>query len=66
MSEYGICVKISQDTDLIDELADGAGLFVAQRGRRLLEGADHGWRTADQNLDVVGGLGKPFLRRGSC
>lgn len=46
--------------DLILELADGSGLGVAQGLGGLLHGADHGWRTADEDLDV-GGWGGEFL-----
>lgn len=47
--------------DLVLELADGTGLLVAEALGGLLEAADHRGRTAEENLDVVGGLGEPFL-----
>lgn len=53
-----VCLK---GKHLVLELADGAGLLEADRLGGLLEGADHGRGAAEQNLDVVGGLGKPFL-----
>ena len=47
--------------DLVLKLADWAGLVVAEGLSCLLEAADHRGRTADEDLDVVGGLGEPFL-----
>lgn len=41
--------------DLVLELADGAGLGVAEGLGSLLHGADHGRRTAEEDLDVAGG-----------
>lgn len=41
--------------DLVLELADGAGLGVAEGLGGLLHGADHGGRTAEEDLDVAGG-----------
>lgn len=46
---------------LVLELADRPCLLEADCLGGLLEGADHGRRAAEQDLDVVGGLGKPFL-----
>lgn len=48
--------------DLVLELADGAGLFEAEALGGLFEAADHGGRAAEENLDVVGGLGEEFLQ----
>lgn len=47
--------------DLIHELADGAGLLEAKALGGLLQAANHGRGTAEENLDVVGRLGKPLL-----
>lgn len=47
--------------DLVLELADGPGLVVAERLGGLLHGADHGWRAADEDLDVGSGAGEVFL-----
>lgn len=47
--------------DLVLELAHGPGLLVADGLGGLLQTADHRGRAAEQDLDVVGGLGKPFL-----
>lgn len=46
---------------MILELADGTGLLVPKALGGLLQAANHGRRTAHENLDVVGGLGEPFL-----
>jgi hypothetical protein len=48
--------------DLILELAHGAGLLIAEGLGGLLDTADHGGRAAQEDLDVVGRLGQPFLR----
>lgn len=48
--------------DLVLELADGTGLLEAKALGGLLQAADHGGRSAHQDLDIVGGLGQPFLR----
>lgn len=47
--------------DLVLELADGAGLGVAERLGSLLHGADHRRRTAEKNLDIRSGSRKTFL-----
>lgn len=47
--------------DLVLELADGLGLLEAKGLGGLLEATDHGWRTAEQNLDIIGRFGEPFL-----
>lgn len=47
--------------DLILELADGTSLLEAEAFGGLLQTANHGRRTAEQDLDVVGGLGEVFL-----
>lgn len=50
-----------ESKDLVLELADGTGLFEAKALGGLLQTANHGRRTAEQDLDVVGGLGEEFL-----
>lgn len=50
--------------DLVLQLADGAGLGVAQGLGGLLHGADHGWGTADKDLDIGGGGGQTLLFSG--
>jgi len=55
-----------ESKDLILELADRARLLVAQALGRLLQAADHGRRTAEQDLDIVGRLGKVFLENESA
>lgn len=47
--------------DLVLELADRAGLGVTERLGSLLHRADHGRRTAEQNLDVAGRGRETFL-----
>lgn len=47
--------------NLVLELADGTGLLVSEALGGLLQATDHGGRTAEENLDIVGRLGKPFL-----
>lgn len=39
--------------DLIVKLADRSRLFVAQGFGGLLDGLDHGWRTTDEDLDIL-------------
>jgi hypothetical protein len=46
---------------LVFKLADGTGLLEAKALGGLLQAANHRGRTANENLDVVGGLGEPFL-----
>lgn len=48
--------------DLVIELADGAGLGVAERLGSLLHGADHGRRTAEEDLDIRSGSRETFLQ----
>ncbi len=48
--------------DLVFKLADRSRLLVAEALGGLLETANHRRRPADQDLDVVGGLGQPFLQ----
>jgi hypothetical protein len=55
-------VRCLESEDLVLELAHGPGLLVTDGLGSLLQAADHGWRPAEQNLDVVGGLGEPFLQ----
>lgn len=50
-----------ESKDLVLELADGTGLFEAEALGGLFETANHGRRTAEQDLDVIGGLGEEFL-----
>jgi len=47
---------------LVLELADRASLLEAEALGGLLETAHHGRGTAEQDLDIVGRLGKPFLQ----
>lgn len=49
--------------DLVLELADGAGLGVAERLGGLLHGADHGRGTTQHDLDIAGGGGETFLEK---
>lgn len=53
--------SVLEGKDLVLQLADGASLLVAHALRGLLEAADHGRRTAQEDLDIVGGLGEPVL-----
>ncbi len=48
--------------DLVLELADGARLLESQCLGGLLQAADHGRGAAEQDLDIGGGLGEPFLQ----
>lgn len=50
-----------ESKDLVFELADRTSLVEAQALCGLLQAADHGRRTAEQDLDVVGWGGEPFL-----
>jgi hypothetical protein len=50
--------------DLVNELADRTGLLEAKALCCLLETANHGRRTAQKNLDIIGRLGKIFLEHG--
>lgn len=52
------CLKCK---DLVLELAHRTSLLEAKGLGGLLETADHGRRAAEQDLDIVGGLGQPFL-----
>lgn len=47
--------------DLILELADGAGLLESETLGGLLQSTNHRRRATEENLDIVGGLGKVFL-----
>ena len=47
--------------DLVLELADGASLLVAEALCGLLKAANHGRRTTEEDLDIVGRGRKPFL-----
>lgn len=53
--KQGLLVIRLEAEDLVLKLADGAGLGVAKGLGGLLHGADHGRRTAKENLDVAGG-----------
>lgn len=50
-----------ESEDLVLELADGTGLLESQAFGGLLQTTNHGRRTTEKNLDIVGGLGQPFL-----
>lgn len=50
-----------ESKDLVLKLAHGASLLISKGLGGLLEAADHGWRAADENLDVVRRLREPFL-----
>lgn len=52
--------------DLVNELADRTGLLEAKALCCLLETANHGRRTAQKNLDIIGRLGKIFLEHGQA
>lgn len=55
--------------DLVLELADGTSLGVSERLGGLLHGANHGRRTAEQNLDVARGSREALLEKsvsGQC
>jgi len=56
------CQSHLKAEDLVLELADRPGLGEAERLGGLLHGADHGRRTADEDLDVGCRGGKTFLR----
>ncbi len=56
-----ICGRL-EGKDLVFEFADGAGLLEAKALGCFLKATDHGGRAAEQDLDIVGGLGQPFLR----
>lgn len=45
---------------LVLELADGPGLVVTEGLGGLLHGTDHGWRAADEDLDI-GSRARKFL-----
>jgi hypothetical protein len=51
----------SEAEDLVLELADRAGLGVAESLGGLLHSADHGRGTAEKNLDVGSGGGQALL-----
>lgn len=52
--QYGVFVLLHLEAeDLVVELADEAGLLVAQGLGSLLHSADHGRRAAEKDLDVV-------------
>jgi hypothetical protein len=48
--------------DLVNKLADRAGLLEAKALSGLLETANHRRRTTEKDLDIVGGLGQVFLK----
>lgn len=48
---------------MVLELADGAGLGVAERLGGLLHGADHGRGTTQKDLDVAGGGRETLLEK---
>jgi len=47
--------------NLVAELGNGLGRLEAKRGGGLLHSANHGWRTADEDLDVLCGAGATVL-----
>ena len=47
--------------DLILKLADGTSLLEAETLGGLLQTTNHRRRTAEENLDIFGGLREPFL-----
>lgn len=49
--------------DLVLELADGASLLEAETLGGLLQSTNHRRRAAEENLDIRGGLGEPFLKQ---
>lgn len=49
--------------DLVLELADGASLLEAETLGGLLQSTNHRRRAAEENLDIRGRLGEPFLKR---
>lgn len=50
-----------ESEDLVLKLADGTRLVVAEGLGGLLQTTDHWGGTADEDLDIVGGLGQPLL-----
>ena len=54
-------IQVLKGKDLVFELAHGPSLLKTKAFGGLLETANHGRRAADQNLDIIGGLGEPFL-----
>ena len=48
-------VSCLEAEDLVLKFADRAGLGVSERLGSLLHGANHGRRTAHENLDIAGG-----------
>jgi hypothetical protein len=47
--------------ELVLQLGDWSGLVETERLGGLLDSGNHGRRTADEDLDVFGGLGEVFL-----
>jgi len=54
-------LKCLEGKNLVNELADRAGLLEAKALGGLLKTANHGRRTTEKNLDIVGRLGQVFL-----
>jgi hypothetical protein len=57
----GHLLKCLEGKNLVNELADRTGLLEAKALSGLLETANHGRRTTEKNLDIVGGLGQVFV-----
>lgn len=55
------CYRFLKGKELVFKLADRAGFLESKTLGGLLQAANHGGRTAEKHLDVVGGLGEPFL-----
>lgn len=51
-----------ESKDLVFQLANRLGLLETKTLSCLFEAADHGRRTTEQNLDIVGRLGQVFLK----
>lgn len=54
-------MDVLKGKDLVLELAHGPSLPETKAFGGLLETANHGRRAADQDLDIIGGFGEPFL-----
>lgn len=59
--EHNLSFRLEAE-DLVLELADRAGLGVAERLGSLLHGANHGRRTAKKDLDIRSGSRETFLQ----
>lgn len=61
LTQAGMYPARLEGKHLVLKLADGACLLVTERLGSLLQPADHGRRTAEENLDIGSGLREPFL-----